>query len=240
MNKRTTRALLAAAGLMVGGVVATGAIAASYGPGMMYGARTVAQSTTDNGQPGDDWAGYGPGYGMGPGMMGGYGPGYGMGYGMGYGRGYGRGDGYHMGYGRFGRYHGGYGWGPGMMGGYGPGFGMMGGYGMGYGMMGGYGPAFAGILDLSTAQQKKIESIQENFAKKQWGLMQGMHAQMRSLWQQRASEEIDVDATVNAVKSLQATQLQMLRNRLEARKAMRAVLTKEQREKLSELHRWGW
>ncbi len=159
----------------------------------------------------------------GPGMMGG---GYGMGPGM-------------MG--------GGYGMGPGMMnGGYGMmngGFGMMGGgYGMGPGMMmGGWGYSLSGALNLSDEQQKKIQKIQEDLGKQQWTLMQALHTEMMSAYKKYGeSDDVDVDAVMKTQTDMSNAHLQMLRNRLEAQKKIRDVLTKEQREKLNEMSRWGW
>lgn len=117
------------------------------------------------------------------------------------------------------------------------GLGMVCGYGLGPGVMGGRAPAFAGVLGPGDARQQKIRTIQENLARKQWGPMQGMHARMQTLRHRRRSG--DIDATVNAVKGLQGSQLQMPCNRPEARKQIRALLTREQRQRLSTRYRRG-
>lgn len=168
----------------------------------------------------DDGAQSKPGYGMGPGMMGG---GYGMGPGM-------MGGGYGMGPGMMG---GGYGMGPGMMGG---------GYGMGPGMMmDGWGYGLSGALNLNEEQQKKIQKIQEDLGKQQWALMQTMHDAMTAAYKKYGnSDDIDIEAVMKTQSEMTNAHLQMLRNRLEAQKQIRAILTKEQREKLKEMYRGGW
>ena len=156
-----------------------------------------------------------PGYGMGPGMMGG-GSGM-MGPGM-------------MGMGSSGMMMGG-GMGPGMMGG-----------GMGPGMMmGGWGFSLSGALNLNEDQQKKIQKIQEDLGKKQGALMQTMRDEMTAAYKKYGdSDDIDVDAVMKTQGSISSAHLQILRNRLEAQKQIRTVLTKEQRDKLNEMSRWGW
>jgi len=158
-----------------------------------------------------------PGYG--PGMMGGPGSGGGApgipGRG---GPGYGRGGPSMMG----GGYGGGYGMGPGMMGG---------GYG-GYGM--------AAILNLTDAQQKKIRAIEDAHAKKQWDLMTTLHHEMLSAERNSDSNDVNVDVIMKGAKSIADTRLEMLRNRLETGKEIRAVLTQEQQHKLQQMRGWGW
>jgi Spy/CpxP family protein refolding chaperone len=201
--------------------------APGYGPGMMGG------PGSGGGAPGIPGRG-GPGYGRGsPSMMGGgYGGGYGMSQGMmdgGYG-------GYGMGPGMMGGGYGGYGMGPGMMGG------GYGGYGMGPGMMGGgYGGyRLAAILNLTDAQQKKIQAIEDAHAKKQWDLMTTLHHEMLSAERNSDSNDVNVDAIMKGAKSIADTRLEMLRNRLETGKEIRAVLTQEQQHKLQQMRGWGW
>lgn len=152
----------------------------------------------------------GPGYGPGPGP----GPGYGPGMMGGYGYGPGPGPGY----------------GPGMMGGYGPGPGygpgMMGGFGYGPGMMGGYGPNL--LPDLSADQRTRISEAQQDFWKKQWPLMQQMHAQM---WSQQGAAPDDTTAR-RTYEALAAVQKQMFENQLEMRRKIDGVLTPQQRDAL--------
>ncbi len=187
--------------------------APGYGPGMMGG------PGSGGGAPGIPGRG-GPGYGRGsPSMMGGgYGGGYGMSQGM-------MDGGY-----------GGYGMGPGMMGG------GYGGYGMGPGMMGGgYGGyRLAAILNLTDAQQKKIQAIEDAHAKKQWDLMTTLHHEMLSAERNSDSNDVNVDAIMKGAKSIADTRLEMLRNRLETGKEIRAVLTQEQQHKLQQMRGWGW
>jgi len=133
---------------------------------------------------------------------------------------------------------GGYGMGPGMMG---SGYGMMGG-GMGSSMMmGGWGYSLSSALNLNDDQQKKIQKIQDDLGKKQWALMQAMHDTMTAANKKYGdSDDIDVDAVMKTQTEMTNAHLQMTRNRLEAQKQIRAILTKEQREKLNEISRWGW
>ena len=213
MNTQTLRKLLVVPAL----ALAATAFAAQPG--------NTADGSTTNGA-----SSYGPGMMGGPGSGGGVpgtpgrgGPGYGWGgpwmMGGGYGGGYG-----------------GYGMGPGMMGG------GYGGYGMGPGMMGGgYGGYRLGaILNLTDAQQKKIQAIEDAQAKKQWGLMTTLHDEMQSAWRDSGSDDVNVDAIMKRAKSIADTRLEMLRNRLETGKEIRAVLTKEQQQKLQQMRGWGW
>lgn len=253
MRKQTLRAAVAAAAIALGGVgiafaQPASAPAGGYGPGYPG----MGPGMMNGNGPGGGWGpgngpgrfgphgargpAQGPGYGgwgMGPGMMGpGWGGGYGGGMGpwmMGGGYGGGVGPGMMGGYG---------GMGPWMMGGYGGGYG-----GMGPGMMGpgwgGYGPY--GALDLTDAQQKKMDAIAQAQFKQQWALMEQMQVLMHDSWRTMHGPDIDVDAAMKTARSLSDLRLKMLRNRLEARKQMQAVLTKEQRDELMQMQRrWGW
>lgn len=222
MTKRPFRRVIAAALVTAGFAMAATVPAMAQNPGM-------AQDGNNNGSL--FGSGYGPGYG--PMMGGAYGYGMGPDYGMGYYGGYSHGWGGHSG----------------MMGGYGAGYGpgmMYGGYGngMGYGpgmMWGayGWGPETAGALGLSESQQKQIREIQERLGKRQWGLMQAMHGQMRHLWRSYYGKGEDIDAIIKARRTMFDMRLQMLRNRLEAQKQIRAVLTEAQRKQLDEIEGWG-
>lgn len=177
---------------------------------------------------------------MGPGMMGGYGPSGGPGYGQGQGCGPGYGPDYAMGPGMMGGY-GGYGMGPGMMGGYGGygmGPGMMGGYGghhMGPGMMGGYG-GYGGYgygIGLSPDQRAKMADIQQEFSRKQWELMEKMHEEGGPMYQGFGPGAFDEKAARKGYEVMADAHKQMFESQLQARKKMDAVLTPEQREKMS-------
>ncbi|MFX1767695.1 Spy/CpxP family protein refolding chaperone [Paraburkholderia sp. A1RI-2L] len=196
---------------------------------------------------------YGRGYGMGPGMMGGYGAGAWQSGASG-GRAYDPG-GWSMGPGMMGAWGGGYGMGPWMMGG---GYGGYGGWGMGpwmmgdggYGMapwmMGGYnfGPGGAApmlaSLDLSDAQIKQIEAIQDAREKKQWALMISMHDAMVSGWHSFDPQTLDVDAAMKTAKTISELRLQMLRNQLESRKQIFGILTTQQQQQVRQYGRRGW
>ena len=122
-----------------------------------------------------------------------------------------------------------YGYGPGRgRGGYGPG------YGMGPGMMGGYGPGGYYGLNLSKEQRTKIAGIQEEFANKQWALMDSMH-ELR--WSAYNEGKFDEQAARKSFDAMTALRKQMFENSLAMRKSIDGVLTKEQRDKLS--RRWG-
>jgi Spy/CpxP family protein refolding chaperone len=135
------------------------------------------------------------------------------------------------------------GYGPGMMGGNGPG--MMGGYGAGgygggygHGMMGGYGGMGPGMMggpnggldvpDLTADQRSKIRLAQQDFWKKQWPLMQQMHATM---WDEGAGG-FDEQAARKNYEAASALHKQMFENGLEMRKRVDAVLTPKQKEQL--------
>jgi Spy/CpxP family protein refolding chaperone len=131
-----------------------------------------------------------------------------------------------------------YGTGPGMMGGngggYGMGSGMMGGgYGMGHGMMFGYtNDAFAG-LDLTPEQQKAIAGIQEQASNAMWQQMGTMHGQGYHMQGMFGPGPLDEAATRKSFQAMAETQKAMFELQLDARKKVDAVLTKDQREKLS-------
>jgi len=124
------------------------------------------------------------------------------------------------------------GYGHGMMGGYGGGYGpgMMGGYGsgMGPGMMGGPGGAGLDVPDLTADQRGKIRQVQQDFWKKQWPLMQQMHATM---WDDGAGS-FDEQAARKNYEAASALHKQMFENGLEMRKRVDAVLTPKQKEQL--------
>ena len=129
------------------------------------------------------------------------------------------------------------GMGPGMMGGYGGGYGMgsatMGGYGMGPGMMSGYAnDAYAG-LDLRPEQKKTIAGIQEQASNAMWQLMGTMHAQGYHMQGMFGPGPVDEAAARKSFQTMTETQKAMFELQLDARKKIDAVLTKEQREKLS-------
>jgi len=130
------------------------------------------------------------------------------------------------------------GMGPGMMGGYGGGYGMGpgmmgGGYGMGPGMMFGYtNDAYAG-LDLTPEQQKTITSINEQASKAMWQLMGTMHGQGYHMQGMFGPGPVDEAAARKSFQTMAETQKAMFELQLDARKKIDAVLTKDQRDKLS-------
>jgi len=121
------------------------------------------------------------------------------------------------------------GYGPGMMGGgYGPGM-MGGGPGYGPGMMGGWGPEGPGVSDLSADQRKAITEARQEFWKKQWPLMQQMHA---IGWNASDGPAFHEKAARKDYDTMAALDKQMFENRMEMRKRMEATLTPKQREEL--------
>ena len=130
------------------------------------------------------------------------------------------------------------GMGPGMMGGYGGmGPGMMGGsgggYGMGPAMMFGYSnDAYAG-LDLTPAQQKAIAGIREQASNTMWQLMGTMHGQGHHMQGMFGPGPLDEVGARKAFQAMAETQKAMFELQLDARKKIDAVLTNDQREKLS-------
>lgn len=122
--------------------------------------------------------------------------------------------------------------GPGMMGGtggWGMGPGRMGGGpGMGPGMMGGPGWGL-GQLDLSAEQRARIDEIQADIGRRQWALMNAVHAQGGPMhggaWDEAGERR--------AYEAMSAVHKQMFELRLEAQKRVMEVLTPAQREQLS-------
>lgn len=142
--------------------------------------------------------------------------------------------------------------GPGMMGGYGysPGHGpgMMGGYGYGYGagMMGGYGRGgMMGLghlygLNLSNEQLAKINQIQDEIRKKNWGLMGKLldeQAQMRDLL---LADKRDPAAIGKQAMKMADLRRQMLEANVDAHNRIEALLSKEQKDQLRNSYRSGW
>lgn len=187
--------------------------------------------------------GYGPGSGMGPGMMMGPGGGGMMGGGM-------EMTGCPMMGGMMG---------PGMMGGMGPGMGMMGGggmmgpgmmmgpggMGMGQGMMGGMGmgggpgmgAGMFAMLDLTDDQRKQMAKIQEDVRKRHWNTMGKIMEEQARLSELYASEKPDAKQVGQAYGSIAKLQQEVLEGNLQAQNQMLDVLTKEQRDQLSQWRR---
>lgn len=115
---------------------------------------------------------------------------------------------------------------------YGPGFGMT------MGRNNAWGPEIAGALGLTNAQQNRIRDIQRRLGKRQWTIMQSMHAQMWKVWHSY-NKKNKIDAIVDARKAMFDARLQMLRSRLEAQQEIHAVLNQAQRKKLDEMERWA-
>ncbi len=182
-------------------------------------------STVALAQPGPGMEGRG----MGPGMMGG--PGGGMGQpgcpmeqgmkgGPGMGPGMGQGMAHGMGHGRMGG-----GMGQGM------GHGRMGG-GMGMEMAGPFGGRALESLNLTAEQKAKVTEIRRDLQRKRHGLMGSMHEARWQAEDARKGGEIDDAAARKAYDAVAAVRKQMFEAGLEARSRIRAVLTKEQVEKL--------
>lgn len=115
-----------------------------------------------------------------------------------------------------------HGWmmGPGMMGG-GPG-----GWGMGWGM--GWG---LGRLDLSAEQQARIAEVQADIGRRQWALMNTLHAQGGPL--QGGPGPWDEAAERRAYEAMASVHRQMFDLHMEGRRRVMEVLTPAQREQLA-------
>ena len=129
------------------------------------------------------------------------------------------------------------GFGPAMMGGYGPemmmdghGPGMMGG---GSGTMGGYGPwRGATPSDLSAEQRQALSQARQDFWRKQWPLMQQMHAAISSGEAGDPGAAFDEQAARKAYDVASGVRKQMFENMIDMRKRSDAILTPKQREEL--------
>ena len=134
--------------------------------------------------------------------------------------------------------YGGYGMGRGMMRGYGAsgiGPGMMWGWGDEAGARGGRG--LGPGLGLTSEQRKKIAAIEEESAKTMWQLMGTMHQQGYHMPGMFGAGPMDEQAARKSYQAMAEAQKSMFELRLEARRKIEAVLTKEQREVLRQ--RWG-
>jgi Spy/CpxP family protein refolding chaperone len=132
----------------------------------------------------------------------------------------------------------GYGMGPGMMGGYGAGYGMgpgmMGGYGAGNGM----GPGMMGYgsradLNLTAEQRGKVAKIENDVRRKHWELMGKIQDEQAQMNERDHSDQSDDAALSKSYRNISELRHQMFDLSLSARRQIDAVLTKEQREKLS-------
>jgi len=126
------------------------------------------------------------------------------------------------------------GWGPGMMGG----GGMMGGYGYGRGGMMGLGALQA--LDLSNEQLGKINQIQDETRRKNWGVMGKLideQSHMRDLF---LADRRDPAAIGKQAMKIADLRRQMLEASVDAHNRVEALLSKEQREQLRNGYRRGW
>ena len=122
------------------------------------------------------------------------------------------------------------------------GMGMMGGgYGMGhYGGMGMMGGPMQ-MLDLSDAQRKKINDIQDSSHKKNWELMGKMmddRAKLRDLYD---ADRLDVKGISAVYDRIFSTQKKMIENSLNARNQQYETLNDKQRKEWKELRSGrGW
>jgi Spy/CpxP family protein refolding chaperone len=126
------------------------------------------------------------------------------------------------------------GWGPGMMGG----GGMMGGYGYGRGGMMGLGALQA--MDLSNEQLGKINQIQDETRRKNWGVMGKLideQSHMRDLF---LADRRDPAAIGKQAMKIADLRRQMLEASVDAHNRVEALLSKEQREQLRNGYRRGW
>jgi Spy/CpxP family protein refolding chaperone len=123
-----------------------------------------------------------------------------------------------------GGYGAGYGMGPGMMGGYGAG------NGMGPGMMG-YGSR--ADLKLTAEQRGKVAKIENDVRRKHWELMGKIQDEQAQMNERYHSDQSDDAALSKSYRNISELRHQMFDLSLSARRQIDAVLTKEQREKLS-------
>jgi Spy/CpxP family protein refolding chaperone len=113
------------------------------------------------------------------------------------------------------------------MGGMGGPYGPMGPGMMADGMAGGPGWGL-GRLDLSGEQRKQLAEIQADIGRRQWALMNAMHAQGGPMHGSPWDEAEDR----RSYEAMAAVHRQMFELQLEARRRMLAVLTPPQREQL--------
>lgn len=139
--------------------------------------------------------------------------------------------------------------GPGKMGGHGmmhgsgmmmggPGM-MMGGSGMmGHmGAMGGMTPYMAVMLGLSEEQMAEVHQIRDDRMGEHWNLMRQMHGSMQglmSVWGEPDPEPSEVGAMYAQMSEIKRKMIEL---QVEMRRAVRDVLTAEQRERLDRMHR---
>jgi len=106
---------------------------------------------------------------------------------------------------------------------------------MGPGMMGAY---LSSGLNLTDAQQAKINKIMDETRKQHWALMGAMMDQQARLRDLSAAPKQDDAAIGAAYKSLSQMQRQMYETMVDAQKRMEAVLTKEQQEQQEQLRKY--
>ena len=129
---------------------------------------------------------------------------------------------------------------PGMMGSSGSAHGMVSGMmgsggddRMGAGMMCGYSSdAYAG-LDLTAEQQKAIAAVREQASRAMWQQMGTMHGQGYRMQGVFGPGELDEAAARKSFQAMADSQKAMFELQLDARRKIDAVLTNDQRQKLS-------
>lgn len=147
--------------------------------------------------------------------------------GQAYGQGPGAGHGYGPGMGpeMMGGHHGGPGMGPGMMGGH------HGGPGMGPGMMQGRGEFMARALGMSEDQRAKARQIMEDTRRKNWDAIGQIQSERFRLQELMRGDKVDPGAAVEQKRKIDDLRRQVMKERLEARNQVLALLTPEQQEK---------
>ena len=125
--------------------------------------------------------------------------------------------------------------GPGMGGMMGPGMGMMSDdLGMGPGMMG---PGMMGYdaLDLTDKQRAQLSEIQGDLIKPMWDLARKVAEQRAELYEAYAAEQVDPKRVREISGNIGQLQQQIAELRAKAHNEMMKVLTKDQREQLSNM-----
>ena len=110
--------------------------------------------------------------------------------------------------------------------------GTTGGQAVGQGTIGGIHPAALAALNLTEQQRVKVTEIQRELQRKKWGLIGSMRELRWKHEDALNAPDFDPELARNTFDAMAAVRRTMFEAGLDARKAIEAVLTNEQREQL--------
>ncbi|HET9339792.1 MAG TPA: Spy/CpxP family protein refolding chaperone, partial [Casimicrobiaceae bacterium] len=95
-------------------------------------------------------------------------------------------------------------------------------------------------LDLTEEQRSKLAALREQVRSKSWDTMGRLHGEQYKLRELLRGETVDPSAVADQQQKVDELRRQILKSRVEARNAMVAVLTPEQKQRLREHGPWWY